>query len=49
VFDFAGLLIDACFYNNLKACDDCIVHSGDELSGEGWVERRVAGAKRQPK
>ncbi|GMH74419.1 hypothetical protein TrRE_jg9905, partial [Triparma retinervis] len=34
VFDFAGMLVDACFYNNLRACDGCIQHSGDELSGE---------------
>ena len=33
-FDFAGVLIDAMYYNNLKSEDNTIIHSGDSLDGE---------------
>lgn len=34
VMDFAGMVIDACYYNNLTCLDGAIKHSGDSLTGE---------------
>ena len=33
-FDFAGVLIDAVYFNQLTSEDCCILHSGDSLAGE---------------
>lgn len=33
IIDDRGQIIDAVYYNNLKACK-CVTHSGDELTGE---------------
>ncbi|GMI01826.1 hypothetical protein TrVE_jg3607 [Triparma verrucosa] len=35
VMDFAGMVIDACYYNNLTCLDGALKHSGDSLTGEG--------------
>lgn len=34
VFDSSGKLLDAVYYNNLKACGRALTHSGDETTGE---------------
>jgi len=33
-FDWAGMLVDACFYNQLTAADGAVKHSGDSPDGE---------------
>jgi stress response protein SCP2 len=33
-FDFAGILLDACYYNQLNCCNSSIKHSGDVSNGE---------------
>lgn len=35
VFDGSGTIVDAAFYNQLKACNGSICHSGDNRTGEG--------------
>jgi tellurium resistance protein TerZ len=34
MFDWAGVLVDACYYNQLTCCDGAIKHSGDSPDGE---------------
>jgi stress response protein SCP2 len=34
MFDWAGVLTDACFFNQLTCCDGAVKHSGDSPDGE---------------
>lgn len=34
IFDGSGKLLDAVYYNNMKALGKCVTHSGDETTGE---------------
>lgn len=40
LFNGLGVLVDACYYNQLTACGDAVKHSGDSKDGaaEGYDE-----------
>mmetsp|Transcript_24056 Transcript_24056/g.69350 ORF Transcript_24056/g.69350 Transcript_24056/m.69350 type:complete len:279 (-) Transcript_24056:1229-2065(-) len=43
VVDFAGSIVDAAYYNNLKACGRAVTHSGDETEGKvPGIDEKVA-------
>jgi stress response protein SCP2 len=43
MFDGMGIVKDACFYNQMSACNGAVRHSGDNRSGEGGGDDEFIG------